>query len=440
MPKRNLTELGITRIKAAPRGKRVEYHDGQAPGLTLRVTDKGHKSWSVYYYRGIKHQRITLRYRPADEGTSVPPEQHDVRILPNHTLAEARQFARWAKGVARQGDDPKHELEVARRARASAARESEVNTVDSVVKRFTKEKKNAKRLNRSWRETSRIFDHDVLEAVTGTDPRPWRKRPIQGIGQRDVIELLDGFGERVYMRNRVLATVRKLFNWSAAKAIVDSVPKFKGLAAPEESRDRILNESEVKAVWNAAAGYPFGAGVRFMLATGARRSEVFGLSWAELDVEKRIWTIPSERAKNGVRLELPLNDLAVEVLESLPRFPGPHVFSTTAGEKAYGGYTKGKAALDTKIAEAAQDNKAGDENEPWRLHDIRRTVGSGLQALRFSSGVIGACLNHAKGGGATPIYMRHSYTDEKREAMDAWGGRLESIVRPTPGNVVPLHG
>jgi integrase len=349
-------------------------------------------------------------------------------VYPEMKVAEALSKYADAKQALDGGLDPATEIFAERRTATARRAELEADTVLSVVARFML--KHGRKKRSRW-ETVRMFKVNVLPATTGTDPRPWRDRPIEEIDQRDIIALLNGLDSTPYMKNRVLAAVRKLFNWAASQAIVTSVPVFKGLAAEEQSRNRVFDDDEIKTLWNAAAVYPFGPALRLMFTTGARRSEIFDLTWREIDMGKKMWTLPAERAKNGVRHELPLSDLAVEVLESLPRLEGPYLFSTTSGKKPFRGYSKAKGDLAADL----------DFDEPWRLHDLRRSVGSGLQALRFSRDVIGAVLNHAKGGGATPIYMRHDYSHEKLEALTAWGRRLEQIItgKSGAGKVVELR-
>ena len=74
----------------------------------------------------------------------------------------------------------------------------------------------------------------------------------------------------------------------------------------------------------------------------------------------------------------------------------------------------------------------------WRLHDIRRTVGTNLAELEVPRLTISRILNH-KEGGVTSIYDRHSYFKEQLAALELWGRRLDQILTPDGGeNVVPL--
>jgi integrase len=113
------------------------------------------------------------------------------------------------------------------------------------------------------------------------------------------------------MANRVLSAVRKLFNWCVSRDVLQSSPcTLISPPAPERSRDRILDDDELLRVWNAAEaeGWPFGPLIKLLILTGQRVSEVGGIRWDEINKDRRLWTLPAERVKNGVHHEVPLTD------------------------------------------------------------------------------------------------------------------------------------
>jgi integrase len=194
----------------------------------------------------------------------------------------------------------------------------------------------------------------------------------------------------------------------------------------------VLTDDELKALWKAAGelGWPFGDIVRLLILTGQRRDEVGEMGWPELALEQRLWTLPRGRVKNDNGHEVPLSAPAIEVIEKLPRVKGcPFVFSTT-GETPVSGWGKGKDRL---------DEAAGFDD--WRLHDLRRTVASGMARLGIALPVIEKVLNHSSGSfrGIVGVYQRHSFADEKRAALEAWGRFVEQLVSGTPPNVIPLR-
>jgi integrase len=190
-------------------------------------------------------------------------------------------------------------------------------------------------------------------------------------------------------------------------------------------RDRVLSDSEVAIVWNAAGelGWPFRDVIRLLLLTGARREEIGALSWAEVR-EDQI-ELAGPRTKNGEGHVIPLSPAAREIIDGMPRISGsPFVFTTT-GTTSISGWSRAKQLLDR---EAARLNN-GAPLPPWRLHDLRRTVATSLQRLGVALPVIEAVLGHISGSraGVVGIYQRHTFDDEKRAALDAWATRLIAI-------------
>jgi integrase len=208
--------------------------------------------------------------------------------------------------------------------------------------------------------------------------------------------------------------------------------KASDLAGRKEARQRVLNEAEIRALWQATdgLGYPAAPFIKMLLLTGQRLREVAEMTWSEVDLEKALWVIPAERMKGAAAHEIPLAPAAVEILKSLPRWPGPFVFSTTGGERPIGGFSKMKSRVDAAI---------GDKVAPWRFHDLRRTLRTGLGALPIPANVAELCIGHVQIG-MHKIYDRHSYRAEKARAFELWASKLAEIVEPTVGaNVVRFH-
>jgi integrase len=163
-----------------------------------------------------------------------------------------------------------------------------------------------------------------------------------------------------------------------------------------------------------------------LLLTGQRLREVAEAQWQELDLDKALWVIPPERMKGDAAHEVPLAPAAVAILKSLPRWRGDFVFSTTGGERPISGFSKMKLKIDAAIAEPIA---------PWRFHDLRRTMRTGLGALPIPNNV---AIAHAQPG-LHRVYDLHGYREEKRRAFELWASRLAEIVEPgEPSNVVKL--
>ena len=124
---------------------------------------------------------------------------------------------------------------------------------------------------------------------------------------------------------------------------------------PERARDRVLTDAELVTIWRAAErmGGPFGAGVQLLMASGARREEIFGASRGELDREARCLRLPAARSKSGQGRIIPLSPLAMGVVDKLPTFAGGDWLLTIDGKRAYRAFSVGKAKLDQTAAEIA---------------------------------------------------------------------------------------
>ena len=241
--------------------------------------------------------------------------------------------------------------------------------------------------------------------------------------------------------------------WAVERGIIETSPCDKLKApAPEQPRDRVLSNEELRVAWAAfkRTGWPFGPMAHLLVLTGARLREVAEAKWSEIDLDKAIWTIPKERAKNGVAHEVPLSAMAIGILEGLPligsgkRAPG-YIFTTT-GNTPISGFSRAKDQFDAAILEALRQSAAerGEDVEEvkaperWTLHDLRRTAASGMAALGIAPHVVEAVLNHRSGviKGVSAVYNKYSYGAEKKIALEAWGRCIEALTSGKPANNV----
>jgi integrase len=195
----------------------------------------------------------------------------------------------------------------------------------------------------------------------------------------------------------------------------------------KRARIRILTDNELRAVWTAASqpGDLFGAFVRFLLLTAARRDEAARMSRSE--IEDGVWVIPASRYKTGIDVVIPLSAAARDIIDSLPRIgPDKYVF-TRDGMRPIGDGSNSKTKLD-KACEA----------EDWVIHDLRRTARSLMSRAGVSSEVGELCLGH-KIPGIRGVYDRHTYLEEKRQAFEALAALIDRIVYPPASNVVAMR-
>jgi integrase len=260
----------------------------------------------------------------------------------------------------------------------------------------------------------------------------WGARTLGSIGHGDIAMLLREVQgadktKRIHIANQVRLALSRFFKWAISEALIPPVNPVAGTEPRrgEIPRERVLTDEEVGKVWETARDWPYGAVVRLLLATGQRRGEVGGMRWSELDLEGRMWRLPKERTKGNREHTVPLNDLAVAILAGCPRIEGNDwVFSTRAKPQAgYGGWSRAKAALDVRCGVS-----------DWRLHDLRRTVATGMQAAGVLPHTVAAVLNHSTAGlfGVTAIYLRDRQEEAKRAAMSVWDRRLRDILGISP--------
>jgi len=428
--------LTVKRIESAQaRSTRQEIPDGLLVGLYLVVQPTGAKSFAVRYRYAGQPRKLTLGAFPAI------------------TLEAAREIGGKALRAAAGGRDPATEKKSAKGdAKKAEAARNRRDLFENVAREFIERHAMKSTRETSWRETARILglraDATGQLGEIGGDVIPaWKGRRVQDITKRDVITLLDAVRDRApVMANRTLAAIRKLFNWCLARDVIQVSPcTLIEPPAPERSRDRILNDDELRLVWNAAdsEGWPFGPLVKLLVLTGQRLAEVSGMRWDEVDIEGKLWTLPAERVKNGERHEVPLSNAAITLITALPRIKTTKGFVfTTRRDAAVSGFSRAKDRLDA-ITAAALVTDGAPSMEHWTFHDLRRTMASGMARLGIQLPVIEKVLNHTSGTfrGVVGVYQRHSYSDEKRKALEAWASFVQSTVNRRPlGNVVDLRG
>jgi integrase len=271
---------------------------------------------------------------------------------------------------------------------------------------------------------------ESLITMKGSVVERWGKRRLSDITRTDVTHLVDEVAARApYMANRLLAHLKSMFNFFIARDMIQVNPCIGVKPQPEEARDRILSDDELVRVWHAAGdlGWPHGPIVHMLVLTGQRRDEVSEMRWSEIDFDARLWKLPRERVKNNTAHEVPLSAPALDVLRRLPR-KSKLVF-LRPGLTQVSNFTGAKGRLDT--ISGVTD---------WRLHDLRRTVASGMARLGINLPVVEKVLNHTGGSfaGIVGVYQRHDFAGEKRDALDRWAAHVMGLVEGKPANVVDL--
>lgn len=374
--------------------------DDSIKGFGAKRTKAGAVSYVLQFRMGGRESK-TRRYTIGSHGSPWTP-------------ATARAEAERLAILIAQGIDP-GEAERQRR------RESVDLAFDNYSDRFAEAC-----VGEGWRRLVKRSLELHVKPVLGSKPLP-------NLTRIDIVAVFDRMprAQIANIRN-VFAVLRRLLRWAVSRGDIDRSP-MEGMETPPpvKPRDRWLSDEELGRIWMAAPNTHscFGPIIRLLIVTGQRREEVSSLRWEELNRKDLLWTLPGERAKNGEPNRIPLNELAVAILDEVagstiwPR--SGRMFTTSRGGR-FTGYSKGKIKLDLLMSQ--------DGREPlpdWRLHDLRRTLATGFQRLGVRFEVTEAVLNHVGGSraGVAGIYQRHDWKDEKREAMKSWNDHLATIIR-----------
>ena len=407
MARITLTERYIASPKRVPTTGRAEFHDALVPGLALRVTERGNRSFVLI-------NRFPLNPRN--------PTRRTLGSCDELSLDQARGQAREWLALIHKGVDPK--IQAAREA--AAVQRSQANSFRHVAEQFLE--RHTDRLAKAT-EARRIVEAEFIKR--------WASRPITDLQPEEVAGAIRQIAKRSEaMAHISLGYLRRLFSWSIGthEFGITSSPverlKPKDLIGRRVIRERVLQDVELRAVWNAAdkLGYASGDIVKLLILTGQRLREIADMSWHEVDISKGLITIPASRMKGARAHEIPLSADAITLLQSLPRFTrGDFVFSATNGAKPFSGFSKTKRRLD-------QLSGVSD----WVLHDLRRTARTHFSALPVQDLVRELVIAHARPG-LHAVYDQHSYQDEKRECLTLWESRLRAIVAPAPDSVVTFN-
>jgi integrase len=406
-----LTAANIRTLKLPPGVIDRVFFDEDLPGFGLRVRASGVHTWMIQYAIAGRTRRVVLGLQSAlDPG-------------------KARATAQKLLARVRLGHDPASE-----KAQAKAAAGE---TFGALLPRFLKHQM-ARLRPRSYGETVRHLQ---------VNAKPLHGLPIEAVTRRAIAERLAKIeeGTGATTRNRVRSALSAYFTWLAREGYLDANPVAFTNKAKEAARERVLSDEELRIIWRALEDDQFGTIIKLLMLTGARRSEVGGLTWNEVSstLLLPLITLPPERTKGGREHLVPLSEPALAIVRTLPRramadgTPQEHVFGNGDG---YQNWSRAKADLDARIAKA----RHGKALEHWTLHDFRRSVSTALHD-RFGvlPHVVEVLLGHAGGhkAGVAGTYNKAIYLEERRRALELWGAHIMELVtgEPAKAKVVDLH-
>ena len=387
--KHRLTDAFLRNLK--PRTKTYMVWDDRQSRFGVQVTPAGTITFKCTYTFGKRLRWISLaRY-------------------PSLTLKDARDIAQTiqAKATLAKAMGEKDPM-----AKKVADREGKAlrEVAASYVERY------AKQANKSWRQGENLMKKYILPKL-GT-------QPAEEIIQQDIQRIFNHLTideNKPVLANQVLAAVSAVLQWAVQQHIIEQNVAYGIKRNKVKAEERFLTDEEVKSVWPELVDP-----LRLILVLGQRPGEIANMRWDDIDLNKKIWTLPGEPdgtwpgTKNARTHEVPLSEQAIAILEEL-------------GPKEKGMVFNGQIPRTGGIWKELNIPR-------FRPHDLRATASTGMDLLGFTEEHIGRVLNHAQSG-VTQSYIRHSHFEQKRQALEAWGGHLQAVVegRQAPSSVVPIR-
>jgi integrase len=402
MPRLTTTTIKSLALPAGIADKVI--FDDDLSGFGLRIRASGARSWLVQYNVGKRSRRMTLG-SPETVGAS-----------------EAREEAKRILARVKLGQDPAHDKQTSRQDAA--------HTIGALIPRFLQRQRERLR-PRSYVESVRHLERDL---------RPFHPLSIAKLDRRTIaaklVEIADSNGPAT--ANRLRSTLSAFCAWAVKEGLLEANPAALTNKAVENGpRDHLISDTELASIWSALGDDDYSVVVKLLALLCARREEIMGLRWDEIDLANALITLAPERCKGKRAFLIPLSPPALAILAARQAQAGDRefVFGTSQRRGLQNGSIY-KKRLDEKIA------ASGAVVRPWVLHDFRRLVSTSLhERLNTPPHIVESCLGHSIRGIAG-VYNKSSYIDERRRALQRWADLVTAIVTGAApaGAVVRLRG
>lgn len=407
-----MTKASVSAV-AMPKGKEEHFEwDDDMPGFGIRL--RGDRATWVCGYR------IDGRQRRESLG--------DVRKL---SLEAARKVAQNRFAQVKLGIDP-----AGKRANAKKEATRSKMTFGDAVKKFLIFKEGTVRPS-----TLGMSRYDLVKLC-----EPLSKRAVEDIKLIDVAELISeivkdaGLRSRTrhlqgperagrIMGKRARGHLSGFFKWAMGEGLTQSNPVIAtnnpGIGVGH--RNRVLEDWEMRAIWHAAGDGHAGKIVKLLALSGCRRNEISGLRWSEINMKTGEFILPSDRAKNGYSLVLRLPPMAMDIIKSMSNETGGKEFVFGDGSRPFVNWSYAIAAMHIRIAE-------GHKIKRWTLHDLRRTLRTGLGKLGVPPHVAERVINHVQPG-EEKVYDQYDYDREKTAALRMYADHIADIIKVDPASL-----
>ena len=420
MAHQKLSEETVKRLPVPGAGNRVTYFAGaviqgaKTPrGFGVRVTAAGAKAFVLNYRLRGREYRFTIG------------------AWPDWSVLKAVREARNLRQRVDRGENPLED-------RAPPPAIKTVSTVlDEFITRYVRNKEKPLR------------SADIIESAFNRLVKPRiGKVGVYELRRSHIAEMVDWIEDKAgpVMADKCRAYTRKALSWYAERddqfnltaAFVRVEPRAN---QKDRARTRVLSDDEIRIIWPVLdqAG-TFGAMVKMLLLTAQRRDEVAHMSRNEVDKDG-IWVIPAERYKTKRPNHVPLSKAALALIETQPELGDCDLIFPSRVKTPYSGFAKSKAKLDKALLATMNTHaKTGTRVDPlpnWTLHDLRRTAKTLMARAGVRPDISERVLGHVIAG-VEGTYDRHSYAEEKRDALEKLASMIERILNPLPLNVETL--
>ena len=404
------TDRAIKSLKS--KDKRYIVWKDNGGGLGMRISASGKKSFIFMYRFNDKSCMMTLGQ------------------YPKTGLADANLFHSQAKKKLDQNIDSGELLQ------SEKKQEREAGTIDWLIEKYLD---NYTGLNqKSLREYKRIFYKYIL-GLPNPDrqyneseviKKVWSGRKVKDINRDDIQEIIDKIKKDAPIQaNRIHTALCSLFRFGikkySSKIMINQTPCFEIDLAEEKTRERVLSEEEINKFWHnlhkGQVSKIVEIAIKFLLATAQRRGEVAKAEWKEIDFNNKVWTIPAEKTKNKKLYRVPLNKIALELLDEAKQLSANQSWIFLSPNSDI--HVQPEA-----LTRAVRRNKKIINIDDITPHDLRRTASSLMASIGVQRFIVKKILNHSDGT-VTAIYDRYAYDKEKREALDLWNDKLEKIIK-----------
>lgn len=396
----SFTDERIRKLPIPTTGRPAVYDD-KIPPLCVRLSPTGRRAF--YVYKRVNGRPVFVK----------------VGDFPEMKVHAAREEAEIILGDLRKGKNPTEEKR----------RKNHSPTLGSLFQEYLTRHLEAK--GKDTKDAKSLWHKDLYAL---------RNRKLNSIKSRDIVELYDRILDRgaPQVANKIHGLLSAMFRFGMKRAypgLEYNPVSGRESPAPRSVRTRVLSPDEIRTFWSglntASMRMETRQALRLCLTTMQRCGEVVGMSWAELDMDKRTWLLPGERVKNRRTHLVPLSDLTMEILKSMPEgsdyvFPGSKggpIVSGTLSTVLPRSYTEGHFPGCDKFC----------------VHDLRRSGATLVRSPRITEEMVGMLLNHSSRTVTGKHYSLYDGQEEKRRVAEAWGRKLCEILNPPENNVVIMH-